>query len=91
MQALGQGTKLVSLWDSDTLPRFYFNDLREASSFNKNWLVNETLEEYSEIAVKQYQMWLSGEQKREDLKEVMARLEAPRYRRFYDLVFGGSC
>lgn len=90
MQALRQGTKLVSLWDSDTLPRFYFNDLREASSFNKNWLVNETAEEYSERAVEQYQMWLSGEHKREDLKEVMDRLEAPRYRRFHDLVFGGS-
>ena len=86
MQALSHGTPIISLWDSDTLPTFYFNDSIEASNFNSNWNVLNNEAEYINAAVDRFQSWTKGDNRISIPVEVINSLDAEKYSKFFKLV-----
>jgi hypothetical protein len=91
MQALRHSAGVISLWDTDTLPTFCFDDYQTASSFHPNWAISRNVDGYIDAAVKRYECWHRGERSREDINLKIDELEAPRYARFHDLITGESC
>jgi len=54
MQSLLQGNVLISKWDNNTLPRFYFNDFLSAKRFTDNWKCASNKDEYINYAIEAY-------------------------------------
>lgn len=54
MQALSHGTKVISMWSDNTLPRFYFNDSIEAQAFSPNWSIANNTSDYINQAIFAY-------------------------------------
>jgi hypothetical protein len=50
-QAVEHGTPVISLWDEDTLPRFYFPTLAQAQYFSPKWKISDTVDQYVQHAV----------------------------------------
>lgn len=88
MQALSHGTPIVSLWDEDTLPTFYFKDPTEAVHFHKNWQVLTDEDSYIEAAVDYFQRWQQKEPRKPVLREAIALLDEAKYEQFFKLVTG---
>jgi hypothetical protein len=51
-QALGVGTRVVSLWGPRSFPSVYFSSIIEAARFERTWKVASGFEEYVRLAVK---------------------------------------
>ena len=57
MQAFSQGTHVISLWDDDTIPRWYFKNIGESLNYKPSWNVAETDEEYISNAESLYKIY----------------------------------
>lgn len=88
MQALSHGTPVISLWDTDTLPTFYFESESQASRFHPNWNVLTDEEAYVNAAVDRFQRWGQGEQRTPISREMIASLDSAKYEQFFKLVTG---
>ena len=88
MQALSHGTPVISLWDADTLPTFYFEGESQASRFHPNWNVLTDEEAYVNAAVDRFQRWGQGEQRTPISREMIASLDSAKYEQFFKLVTG---
>jgi hypothetical protein len=88
MQALSHGTPVISLWDKDTLPTFYFEDAEKAANFHQNWRVSTNESEYVETAVDCFQRWHQGEHRAPMLSDTIASLDGAKYEQFFKLVTG---
>jgi len=89
MQALSHGTPVISLWDTDTLPRYYFEQLAQASRFHQNWRVTNSRDEYVDAAVRCFESWLAGKPRRPIPSRAIFDLDSARYSQFFDLVVKG--
>jgi len=58
MQAFSQGTHVISLWDDDTIPRWYFKNIGESLNYKPSWNVAETDEEYISNAESLYKIYI---------------------------------
>jgi hypothetical protein len=88
MQALSHGTPVISLWDTDTLPTFYFEDESQASRFHPNWHVSTDEEVYIDAAVDRFERWRQGEQRIPISRETITSLDDAKYEQFFNLVTG---
>jgi hypothetical protein len=88
MQALSHGTPVISLWDTDTLPTFYFESESQASRFHPNWNVLTDEEAYVNAAIDRFQRWGQGEQRTPIPRETIASLDSAKYEQFFKLVTG---
>jgi hypothetical protein len=88
MQALSHGTPVISLWDTDTLPTFYFEGESQASRFHPNWNVLTDEETYVNAAVDRFQRWGQGEQRTPIPRETIVSLDSAKYEQFFKLVTG---
>lgn len=88
MQALSHGTPVISLWDTDTLPTFYFESESQALRFHPNWNVLTDEEAYVNAAVDRFQRWGQGEQRTPIPRETIASLDSAKYEQFFKLVTG---
>jgi glycosyltransferase involved in cell wall biosynthesis len=88
MQALSHGTPVISLWDTDTLPTFYFEDESQASRFHPNWHVSTDEEVYIDAAVERFERWRQGEQRIPISRETITSLDGAKYEQFFNLVTG---
>lgn len=88
MQALSHGTPVVSLWDADTLPTFYFEQASQAASFHPNWQVSTNEDAYVDAAVERFRHWQQGEQRIPMAPESIAALDGAKYEQFFRLVTG---
>jgi predicted O-linked N-acetylglucosamine transferase (SPINDLY family) len=88
MQALSHGTPVISLWDKDTLPTFYFEDAEKAANFHQNWRVSTNESEYVETAVDCFQRWHQGEHRAPMPSDTIASLDGAKYEQFFKLVTG---
>jgi len=86
MQALANGTKLNSLWDTDTLPRYYFDNPEKASGFHSNWIINLSEQDYINSAVIQYQKWEAGEERKEISRSSLNDLEVHKFKKLFELI-----
>lgn len=77
-QAVSLGTRMVSLWAEDSLPRFYFQELTEAKQFSPNWAVCESIDTYVTAALSAYTAGRAvGDQRRTSpLKQSLAALDS---------------
>ncbi len=88
MQALSHGTPIVSLWDRDTLPTFYFEQASAAATFHPNWQVATDEDGYVDAAVDRFHRWQQGEQRMPVPNELIASLDGAKYEQFFSLVTG---
>ncbi len=88
MQALSHGTTVISLWDADTLPTFYFEQSSQAASFHPNWQVSNDEDAYVDAAVERFQRWQQGEPRMPMPREKIAALDGAKYEQFFRLVTG---
>lgn len=88
MQALSHGTPVVSLWDKDTLPTFYFEDAAQAARFHTNWQVMSDEDAYIDAAVDRFHRWQQGEERTPIAREAIASLDGAKYEQFFKLVTG---
>jgi hypothetical protein len=88
MQALSHGTPIVSLWDNDTLPTFYFEDPTQAAHFHDNWQVLTDEDSYIDAAVDRFHRWQRREQRTPVPPEAIASLDGAKYEQFFRLVTG---
>lgn len=86
MQALSHGTRLISMWSEDTLPRFYFDNLEKAQKFSPNWTVAGNINEYIGAAVSVYKL-----ESRQNMDLAMQNkiheLDQLKSTKFYELVY----
>lgn len=88
MQALSHGTPVISLWDKDTLPTFYFQDSEQANHFDKNWLISNKETDYVDAATDCFRRWKRGEKRTPTSREKIIFLDSPKYEKFFKLVTG---
>lgn len=88
MQALSHGTPVVSLWDEDTLPTFYFEDQAEAARFHPNWQVATSEDDYISTAVDYFNRWKRGEDRTSIPRQNIMSLDAPKHEALFSLVTG---
>ena len=88
MQALSHGTPIISLWDNDTLPTFYFEDPKQAGHFHDNWQVLTDEDSYIDAAVDRFHRWQRREQRTPVPPEAIASLDGAKYEQFFRLVTG---
>lgn len=55
MQALSHGTKVISMWSDNTLPRFYFENIKDAQLFSPNWVITSDRDRYVKSSILAYQ------------------------------------
>ncbi len=60
MQALTHGSPMISLWDKDTLPTYYFQNPSLADKFKPTWQVLFNESQYEDAAVNCYMQWSNG-------------------------------
>jgi glycosyltransferase involved in cell wall biosynthesis len=86
MQALINGTPLVSLWDSDTLPRFYLEDINEKNKYSPPWFIAETTLEYIGLAKSIYIDFEEGNKPIKFIDNKISMIDTDKALYFYDLV-----
>lgn len=86
MQALSHGSTVISLWDTDTLPTFYFSNVIEASNFYSKWKVAKTGIEYINDAIACYHQWEHGNSRLKTRPEIISSLDSKKYEQFYKLI-----
>lgn len=89
IQALANNTVLNSLWDSYTVPRYYFENLKEAVEFHQNWIINETVNQYINSACLQYTKWHNGEQSQKFNIELIKTIESKKSERLFEIINRG--
>ena len=57
MQALAQGTRVISMWAEDTIPRWYFANLNEGKRFSPSWIIVKSRDEYLQAALTLYRQY----------------------------------
>ena len=87
MQALSHGTRLISLWESDTLPTYYFQNLTESYKYTPTWQVKITEIEYINAAVNCYKE--KNEKNNRIEKQIIdvASLDEAKYEQLHSLIF----
>jgi glycosyltransferase involved in cell wall biosynthesis len=88
MQALSHGTPVMSLWDKDTLPTFYFQNPEQATRFHSNWVVSTNEEDYIYAATNCFRRWQRGEERKPTPREKIISLDSAKYEKFFELVTG---
>jgi hypothetical protein len=88
MQALSHGTPIVSMWDEDTLPTFYFKNLEDGMDFHQNWRISSTEAEYVDAAVESFCFWKKHGLRTKLPKNFIASLERGKYERIFELITG---
>jgi hypothetical protein len=86
MQALVNGTPLISLWESDTLPRFYLEDIDEKSKYSPPWFIAETPLEYVCFAKTIYIDFEEGKKPTKFIDNKINMIDADKALIFYDLI-----
>lgn len=86
MQALSHGTPVISLWDKDTLPTFYFEDVKKAANFHQNWSVLSNDFDYIDAAIDCFQRWHQGKNRTPMPRGTIASLDGSKYEQFFKLV-----
>jgi hypothetical protein len=86
-QALAHGTKVISLWDEDTLPRFYFSDVTEAKTASNYWLIAETVEEYINFGTQTYEEFKSAGLNKNPEFNVLEELDQHKFKALLDIIF----
>ncbi len=86
MQALSHGTTVISLWETDTLPTFYFKNVSEAANFHSNWKIIDTVIEYKKAAISCYHQWEHGNFKPKKKPDFISSLDCEKYEQFYKLI-----
>jgi hypothetical protein len=85
-QAVNSGTRLVSLWKNETLPRYYFETLGEARAISSRWQVEGDVDGYKNRAV---EFFSQGRLATIDAPlGLLAALDRDKAMRFRDLVLG---
>jgi len=90
-QAVEHGTPVVSMWDEDTLPRFYFPDLLEARAFSPDWRIATSIDEYVESAVamiaagSRHEERVSGKRISSQVNPSLARIDEHKPEQLRDL------
>jgi hypothetical protein len=85
-QAVDFGTRTVSLWCSETLPSYYFENATEAKSASPHWLVTTREDEYITAAVDFFKSSIDGQAK-EQRTGILASRDTARSEKLYRLLF----
>lgn len=86
VQALSHGTTLISLWDKDTLPSYYFDDASMADRFKPTWHVVTDEEKYVQIAVDCYRSSAGSHTDKTSRKIDTEALDQDKFEQFFHLV-----
>lgn len=87
MQALSHGTKLISLWEGDTLPTYYFQNLADAYKYEPTWQVKKTEIEYIDAAAECYKEKNENKIRIEKKNLDVASLDEAKYEQLHSLIF----
>lgn len=85
-QAVNAGTRMVSLWQNETLPRYYFESLDQARALSSRWRIEDDVREYKNRAVEFYKQG-NGSASGVSLG-LLTLLDNDKATRFRDLVIG---
>jgi hypothetical protein len=86
IQSLFQGSVLISKWDNNTLPRFYFNDLLSAKKFYNNWKCSLNREEYINYAIEAYNTKNQSKNNNIDIIKKIKSLDLKKYEDFFNII-----
>ena len=86
VQSLFQGNILISKWDNNTLPRYYFNDLLSAKKFNNNWKCASNEEEYINYAIEAYNNKNHSKNHKIGIIKKMKLLDRKKYQNFFNII-----
>ena len=86
MQALSHGTTMVSLWDRDTLPSYYFEIHSDADRFKPVWNVMNDEKKYEDAAVEFFLDWQDKLTIKVDQGIDFEILDESKFEKFYHLV-----
>ena len=85
-QAVNAGTRMVSLWRNETLPRYYFESLGQARALSSRWRIEDDVGEYKNRAVEFYEQ---GNSSASGVSlGLLTSLDNDKATRFRDLVIG---
>jgi hypothetical protein len=87
MQTLSHGTKMISLWDRDTLPSYYFEELFYADRFKPVWNVVNDEKKYEDVAVEFFSEWRDKLKIKVDHDIDFEILDESKFEKFYHLVY----
>ena len=86
VQSLFHGRVLISKWDDNTLPRFYFNDLPLAKKFSSSWKCASNIEEYINYAIEAYNNKDKLTNYNIDIINKMNLLDKKKYQNFFNII-----
>jgi hypothetical protein len=85
-QAVNSGTRMVSLWRNETLPRYYFKSLGEAKALTASWQIETEIHEYKNRATEFFSQGRLVPTPFE--RDSLSALDHDKATRFRDLVIG---
>lgn len=86
MQTLSHGTTMISLWDQDTLPSYYFKKYSDADRFKPVWNVMNDEKKYEDAAVEFFLKWQDKLTIKVDQNIDFEILDESKFEKFYKLV-----
>jgi glycosyltransferase involved in cell wall biosynthesis len=86
MQAIKQGTRLVSLWAENTIPRWFFKNTEDASQFKPSWFVSSDIDDYINNAADLYEIFVKDNLLKKDFYASLNLSEGEESKNFLRLI-----
>lgn len=86
MQALTNGTALVSLWDKNTLPRYQLKSFTEGNKYLPPWFIAENVSEYIAMSKSLYESFKKKGKLDKHFNKEISLLDKNKAEVFYNLV-----